>query len=372
MRAFTPLLVIMTGALGVTVAAQTPAVCLKGFYQRVSTGATSRGSNGTSAGKMLTRIDHESHRAWGIDKPDKRKHFIWGLQVVVQDQNLSTNESFTLQGHGEDPQDPNFPDPDDNFLNTDPIQLPPGSGTGAFLITTNFETPVQADNREDVFLGIGVAANSGWATDGVSLHINLGFQPSASFTVFDRGGAALGNTAPGNTYGYSWVTGSDALANSPRQYRIDALVATGCGNATGITNQTSYTISASPGTSSMFSGLNPDAADPPQNSGRKDDIGYLVTNEEWAEKPVAFLLSHAFLPADAPIGRGPGVWSIFPVGMIVVEVKLASAAGTASTVISFSDAMRKNLPDAVVWQCFCLNMKRGRLWAGGAVKQRFR
>ena len=369
---------VLTGlacaAFASTALAQTPPISVKGLYQRTSTGATSRGSNGSSAGQMLTRIEYDSHRGWGVANDALTVHQIWGAQMVIQDQQRSTREWYKIQGYGEDKAKPNFPDKNDNFLSTGQMQLPTGSGAGAWLISVTFKTAAKAPVGEDIFLGIEVPKPpANWPGDGVSLHINLGFQPSASFTTYDLAGpAGTRSLGAAGSYGYSWVNNANPLLNSPRQYRIDPFLTGGGGNAVAQTNQKNYTVSNSPNwTSSMFSALSPDIAGA-ANTGRADNIGYSVTHTQWKNHPVVFTLTPGFFPRNIPLPKpNTGVICADVRRIILLHVAVANASGRADVVLPIPAAARKLLKGSVVWQAFGVDVKNFLIRAGDCVRQKF-
>jgi hypothetical protein len=324
-----------------------------GTTASVNVSATSRGSNGGSAGAMLNRMEYDQYRAWGQDGSPKSLAFrtIHGFKANLQDQDASTQQKLDWVGYSEDSSNANFPDPAGLiFTSSQAWPFTATSGITSATIVSIFKTPVQVPAKGDVFVGLetDAVAGAGWPTDGVSVNITLGYQPTSSFTVFDLGGPALGTTGPRNTYGYSWImpaASNPPLANGPRQYLIDPLVLGGTGAATAVTNQTSFTSSnAAPGTTSFLSALNPDIKDPPLNATRADDIGYLVEHTLAAGNPVVFALAAKFAPFDIPLGAGSGVLSLDLGTFFIAGAAVGSAApaNQASIVYALPAAFRKD------------------------------
>src|SRR5688572_1057549 len=101
-------------------AATTQSYQIAGFTYRPDTSAASRGALSSLAGSILVRIDHDDYRDWGVSGDQPGKHDIRGVVLTVQDQDLATNESFTIEGYGENPAVADTPDPADRFLSTAP------------------------------------------------------------------------------------------------------------------------------------------------------------------------------------------------------------------------------------------------------------
>lgn len=296
-------------------------------YFNVSTGATTRGTVGVNAGQQLTRYDASDYVGIGkeVGTPLVTGFEIAGLTYVLQDQNDATPETYSLWAYSESPTNPNFP----NFLASDPVgvnsiptpgvalfsgvQASTGTAGGtisAYIYTVNFTTPVVYPAGLDLFLAVEHPAAAGWAaTDGGSVHINLGISPNfppPTVNTFDlKGPGVIGDGLTNNSYGYAHNTTNGALASGgARQYHIIPLVATtaGVGVALATTNQSSYPISnVAPGTASFFSALHPDGSNSPTTAGRVDDSHYMYFGAT-AGNLVFFLADLNASPVLVPLG----------------------------------------------------------------------
>lgn len=264
-----------------------------GYSYNCQVGATSRGSIGTAAGEVMTRIDGRHHAGWGTNTPGFRT--ITALFLIAQDQDaVNTPEVFDIRLYPEDPNNLGYPDLNAGVTYATGIPGPTtGNPIGAVALTVPPTTPGTGDSvpiqgNGSVFVSFVLPANAGWpATDGMSINIVLGFAPNASFTVFDTPGLAQGGTPPpttaasnpSNSHGLYRIGAGAALYSQRRQMFLDVAHSTSGGTALAITNQTSFTASnnppptgwgPAPGTASMMSGTNPDVVG--GNAGRVDDI----------------------------------------------------------------------------------------------------
>jgi hypothetical protein len=296
-----------------------------GFTFGTEASASSRGALGTFAGAILTRIDHDDYRDWGVSGDNPGKRDIRGVVVTVQDEDLATNEAFTIEGYGGLRSPANTPDPADHFLSSGPIAMPPGAGRGAFMMAITFTTPALADAGEDTFLGIAVPANVAWPSDGLALQLWYGVVVTG-FTIYDLPGHGMPASPAYATYAHN-VPSVSVLP--PMQFMVEPLLDETSGTATAVTNQTTFLPSNSaPGTASFFSALHPDAAAPPRNTGRFDDPGFRVHDPDLAGDPVLFFLSNAF---GASVYLGPGNEGTFCANPLVLVFAGASVASPRRT-----------------------------------------
>ena len=258
-----------------------------GLSYNVAISATSRGTIGTAAGENMTRIDGSEFAGWGTDTPGRRT--IRALYYNVQDQDAATPEVFDIKLYPEDPANPGFPDLANGVTYATGIAGPVGVGilaatkiTPPDVVGVGDSVPIQGGG--DVFVSWVLPANVGWpATDALSIHIILGYNPS-TFTVYDTPGLAQGGTPvpaanASNSHALARTGAGAAVYNGRRQMMLDILHNTSGGTALGITNQTTFVGSnnpppagfgPAPGTASMMSGTNPDCVG--GNIGRDDDI----------------------------------------------------------------------------------------------------
>lgn len=250
--------------------------------------ATSRGSVQGSAGEVMTRIDGDEIAGWGGTTAGVRT--IDALYFILQDQNaVSTPESVDILVYPEDPANPGFPDLSGAIVFATGVPGPPAPATGligavARLVTgPGVSVPIQGGG--DVFISFRFAAAPNWPSDGVSVQVMLGYQPSSSFTVFDTPNGSQGGSpppapsSPADSHGLSRIAAGPAVYNARRQHLVDIAHPGAGGVGLAITNQTSLTGSnnpppvgfgPAPGTANMLSGTNPDVSG--FNAGRVDDI----------------------------------------------------------------------------------------------------
>lgn len=328
-------------AVAASLAAQTPQPA--GFTFNVSVGATSRGAMANRAGELMFRFDSSDYAAIcrpaapPAGLPGSTQNLIDGVQFVLQDQYAASQEGYNLHIYTESATTPDYPTilagqpAGTSAISTVTGLLSPTSTTtsaAAWLISYTFTTPVAVPNNADAFVSVelqaSAAANTAatppyWPNDGLSIQINLGIQPGAAFTVFDlKGAAPIGQTSYGLVHD---VTNALFAYGGARQGQVDLLTTEpGRGVATAITNQATYTISnTAPGTASFFSALHPDAATPPFNGGRVDDLGFVYQN---ATLPVGSLVFYLidfgfapgglYLPLSAFMPGSTGVLCLSP------------------------------------------------------------
>jgi hypothetical protein len=257
-----------------------------GFSYNSAVGATSRGSVGTAAGEVMTRLDGSEHAGWGLGTAGSRT--ITSLFFVVQDQNAAASpETVDVVLYPEDPANPNFPDLTAGVVFATGV---PGPTTGTIAAVVQIITPttpvsVPITGGGDIFVSFVLPASAGWpATDGASIHVVLGYAPAPTFLTFDTPGLAQGGTpppagSPADSHGLARVGAGAAVYNARRHMFLDVAHGTSGGVGLAITNQTSYTASnnpppagfgPAPGTADFMSGSNPDVVG--GNPGRVDDI----------------------------------------------------------------------------------------------------
>ena len=353
-------------AVAASLAAQTPQPA--GFNFNVVAGATSRGAMANRAGELIFRFDSSDYVA--ICRPDappagspgSTQNLIDGVQFVLQDQYAVSQEGYNLHIYTESSTAPDFPTitagqpAGTTALSTVTGLLSPVSTTAspaAWLVSYTFTTPVAVPNNADAFVSVelqaSAAANTAatpsfWPNDGLSVQISLGIQPGPNFTVFDlKGAAPVGQTSYGLVHD---VTNALFAYGGARQGMMDLLTtASGRGVATAITNQATYTISnTAPGTASFFSALHPDAATPPFNGGRVDDLGFVYQNSAlpvgslvFYQVDLGFAPGNLFLPLSAFMPGSSGVLCLSP-NMQNIGLTVSSGAQTNFTFLVPSGA----------------------------------
>ncbi|MCA8950417.1 MAG: hypothetical protein KDE27_13000 [Planctomycetes bacterium] len=252
-----------------------------GILNNTDTSFTSRGSAtvpNTNPSVSFVRLDKEAYAGWGVNPATPGMREILGMNGVLQDQIDTTPDTYGLVVYTEDVANPNYPDVTTPVGSVGPISLPTGTSgaAAAWAINVNFTTPMLAPATGDVFLGVDMPQplTGTWPTDGVSCHAL--YYVSVTSGINDLPGGSHPTTSPEDNNG-GWYSAVSTLpptyTTTQRQWKLQPLVAGAAGVAGTITNQTSAPQSnAAPGTSSMASGLYPDAANPPLNAGRADDI----------------------------------------------------------------------------------------------------
>jgi len=319
-----------------------------GLSYNVTISATSRASVGILAGENMTRIDGEEFAGWGTNTPGRRT--ITSLIYNVQDQNAATAETFSIMLYPEDALLPGYPDLTAGVTYAANIAGPVGTGivantkiTPPDVVGVGDSVPIQGGG--DVFVSWVLPANAGWAaTDGLSIHIVLGFNPS-TFTVYDTPGLAQGGTPPpstalsnpSNSHGLYRIAAGPALYAQRRMNLLDVFHNTSGGTALGITNQTTYTPSnnpppagwgPAPGTASMMSGTNPDVVG--GNVGRADDIAMQFFRTGFGTGGlVVFVLDFGNFGPELPVSA----LGVTGTGVLCANLSTLSVLG-----ISFSNA----------------------------------
>lgn len=329
-------------------AAALAAVCLPaqqfvGFAHNLMSGATTRGAIAGGAGEVLARFDAGDYVGWGNASAGMR--LIQGVSLVVQDQDAAaTPETFDIRIYREDQAHPGYPLRSSGVTAVTGVAGPPAPSSGVLAASyrsLTFATPVSVPVGSDVFVGFAVAANNGWfASDGLSFHASLGYQPSATYTVFDLPGAAMGplatsNVAPDQSYQLSWSQSSGLMVYSPRRQLLVDLAVDGAGGCvTAQTNQLSYASSnGQDGTASFLSGLHPDVVDPAWNQGRADNLAYRFEDTTLADGSLVFYLAAlgGFGPELPLAGAVPG-----SSGVLCLHLANAATIGVGVTATGVS------------------------------------
>lgn len=266
---FLPLLALAAPALAQTTL---------GITTNVSGMASSRGSTSLANFNPVTvwsRIDKEKYAGWGYTDANPGFRAIRGMTYTLQDQDPTTQESYSLVFFTEDPARPNYPLVTAPVATVGPLPMfTAGSpAPAAWVITTAFATPALVPANADVFFGVELPApfNANF-TDGMSAHMVAG-------SVGLVGGLAdyPGASAPlGLGFGGYYEATTQTVAYSApirRQYLFDPILEVG-----GVALAQHYGDSLHqvannyPGTGCMFSSQYPDSASPPLNPGRADDL----------------------------------------------------------------------------------------------------
>jgi hypothetical protein len=206
----------------------------------------------------------------------------------------------------EDPSRPGYPDLQHPLGGLAGVPPTPGLLTVTVVV---FPTPVLAPVGRDLFVGVRVPAQPGSIGTGIYLAVLSG-TPSGS--TYDLPGAGLPSSPPeANNYRCyrDLVANTVTYGATSGQFLIDLLTLSPSGMPCAITNQASYSVSTiPPGTTTLLSGLHPDAASPARNAGRADDVAFMYTDVDLAPgNPVAFLAAFGGFGPIVPLdGIVPG------------------------------------------------------------------
>lgn len=304
----TPLAAAFPLALLLSAAATGQQLQFAGTMQRNQPGGFTRGSAGSNAGELLQRFDADDMRGFGIEPGFP------GVQVVrgIWMQAKTILPGFSDGGprlslYIEDPLRPNFPDLQSPLFvwNSAVGVSPPLAVNGDTYFA--LPTPVMVPIGQDLFVGYTVNASSG-PVNGRMINI---LPSSATSTTGDLPGAGMPLSPPeeAGIRLFRNLTTDAMHYEVGGQYMIELITATPSGFPTALTNQGNFNVGLTPpGGTSMLSGLHPDAAFPPRNAGRADDVGFLFTDQGMqAGDPVLFLASLSGFGPVTPLDQmAPG------------------------------------------------------------------
>lgn len=343
-----------------------------GASQTTSSVLFTRGSAGLGAGELIQRFDAEDWRGFGVDAGFQGFQLVGGVAFAGRDFGSNTiNGLVDVYLYAEDPATPNFPDLAAPLAHVDDVQLPPLFG----LATVYFPQPAQLPVGSDLFVGVRLkptTSNFG----GSRLAVVYGYALGSSYDL--AGGGMPTAPAVANSYRmFRNLTTNTVVPESRGQYMIELLTVTPSGAPTAITNQVNFGVSTvPPGTTSMLSGLHPDAAAPPANPGRADDVGFLFG--DWsmpALSPVVFIAAFAdfgpVVPLDTLVPGSLGSLCIDPAALFPLGVAPLTA-GSASLVTVIPAAVRPLLAgESWTQQAIALDPTTGTLRGSQCGKQHF-
>lgn len=369
---------VVTLALPATAAAQD----FMGILNNTDTSFTSRGSAtvpNTNLAIVFDRLDKEFYAGWGFDPVNPGMRQILGMHAWLQDQIGTTPETFQFMVFTESAVQPNFPDVSAPLGTIGPIPTPLNTAAAAIAweFTASFTTPLLAPASADVYVGVELPnpAVGTYPTDGMSCWAL--YYVSVTSGISDLPGTAHPTLPPelvgnGGWYVASPLTGP-LYAITPRQWKIEPIIAGATGVACTITNQTTAPSSnVAPGTSSQGSGLYPDALNPPLNIGRADDVaGRWFKSNTPNNTPVFFLLAFNFgpeIPASGMLAGSTGVLCADLTTLTVLGIQFTTN-NQAFQVISIPPAARAIIGGmTIVHQAAGLNAAGG-VDAGPCTKQ---
>jgi hypothetical protein len=323
-----------------------------GFNGAASVGATSRGGL-LGPGTAFARIDADDYIGWATDPAVPGARVITGIDCIVQDQDaVLTPELFDVGIYPEDPFAPGFPLGFAGVVGALGLPGPAAPAAGvvsAAYVAVAFGAPIVMPIGIDVFIGLVFPPALAWPADGISFQVVLGLPLGVAFPTFDMAGPAMGAPVapwtPANSYGAYAPLGGPAFYASRRQIWADIDSTAPGGVVTTMAAEATFPIAgAAPGTTSFMSGLHPDAAFPPLNPGRADDVGYVVNDDVAAAGSLVFFMADFGLGFELPMGLfSPGAVGTFclPTGIVTAIGFLAG--GTASNVLLIPPGARPGL-----------------------------
>ena len=321
-----------------------------GFNAAASIGATSRGGL-LGPGAAYARIDAEDYIGWATDPAFPGVRVITGIDCIVQDQDaVLTPEGFDVGIFPEGP--PGFPAPIGGVIGAIAVPGPVAPAVGvvaAAYVAVAFGPPILMPIGSDVFIGLIFPAAPAWPADGISFQVVLGLPLGAAFPTFDMAGPAMGPPVgpftPANSYGAYAPLGGVPFYGSRRQIWADIDSPAPGGVVTTMALEASFPIAAAaPGTTSFMSGLHPDAAFPPLNPGRADDVGCVVYDSVSPAGSPVFFLADFGLGFEIPLSFfSPGAVGTFCLPMGISTGLGFTAGGTASLVLAIAPGARPGL-----------------------------
>lgn len=364
-------IVVAVGAFCAVAAAQTTQPVPLGTFANTGTTWATRGgaaTPNTNPSVLFVRHDLEHYAGWTTGATIGTRD-IRGLNFVVQDQNLATQDTFALVVYQDDPLLPNFPDVVNNVVTSGNFVLPAGTGGGAYNASGNFATPLSLPATVDIYVGLQL--NAGWTisggqiTDGLSVWEIRAAAPTSPQPgqAWDEPGASISQASPDNTYGGYYCANPAAGPAYPvqTQYKITPTMDSSGGVGFAQTSQTNHVESTATsatgftvqyptaGTACMFSALYPDAASPPVGAGRADEIGQMYHNPRLPAGSLVFYLidigtfANPEIPASTFVPGSTGVNCLNLGTMQVLGFQIIGANGRSWNRATFPAAARQFL-----------------------------
>lgn len=387
---------------GAAIAAALPAQNRMGTFDNTGTTYATRGgaaAANTNPADLFVRLDKEKYAGFTTGlTPGTRE--ITGLNFVMQDQNLATQEPFNLIVYTESATTPNFPDVTTPVGLSGAFGLPIGTGGGAYNASANFATPLSAPAAGDVFVGLRFTTpwtiSGGQVTDGPSVWEIRGVVVTATGASYDLPGPGRPSAPPeegtfGGIYVPTTTTGPVGPAypiTAPTMYKISPVLPIAGGCATAVTNQANHVESTSAsvagftvqapgaGTACMMSGLHPDSANPPLNGGRADDIGAIYVNTAAnvpTGSPVFFLIDLGTFGPEIPVSAFiPGSTGVVCLNLGTAQTLAITLMGSGFTShVATFPASARSLLSGISWlrQTVGFNVTTGQAHAGPCTRQ---
>ncbi|HEX5054163.1 MAG TPA: hypothetical protein VFZ65_20460 [Planctomycetota bacterium] len=271
-------------ALALLTAPVMPQLAPAGSWLRLSTLTMSSGPNGPNGTEIIQRFDADQLRGFGIESGHPGVQVVRGARLLSQAFGSSIpNNNIAVTLYTEDPARPGYPD-----LSAPLAQVTNVPPVGTFGPTDAvFPTPGLAPIGRDVFVGVHLNPPAG--AFGTTVGLIYGYLSGSSSIVLP-GGAMPSSPPEANSFRlYRDVTNNALTYGTRAQYLIDLLIEGPSGMPTAV-----FIPGAAPGSTTLLAGLYPDATNPPFNSGRADNSGFIFSDVTITEgSPVAFLAAFA-------------------------------------------------------------------------------
>ncbi len=382
-----------------------------GTITNVGTTWATRGLSAASeqnAATLFTRYDSDAYAGYtSSSAPNVRQ--VVGVSFVLQDNDLSTQDSFNLVVWSGDPANPNYPDVTSGMVSGGlPFAFPVGSGGGAFFANANFATPVTLPATEDVY--VGLQFNSAWTiaggqiTDGLSIwecQQQAPTTPQTGQSWDEPGGGAVGLPMPEDTNFSGYYVAATNPATPPTyqtensMFKIEPVIPGSGGVAGALTNQVTHPESTltsaagfqvqvpGAGTACMHSALFPDAATPSVGAGRADDLVQFFRDDTIpVGSPVFFLIDLGqFNPVEIGLDQfvpgSTGVtclnFSAANLGFVpTAAVTVGTATENRAHLVTQFPATARPLLSGVSWvrQAIAIDVTTNTLHATACTRQR--
>lgn len=301
------LLSLRTVALVATLTCVVSAQSDQTFIQHYdgTTDATSRGGAGATAEKgLLQRIPGDQLCG---------RTAISRFSFIVQDQNATTSESYTVEVRRNDSAAPGTPNITAGGLlgSIGPISITfVGTGIAVAAVTETFSTPLAlppetgVSPADDLYVGLRLPLNPGWTADAISLHTSGAFFVPAAAGEQMRA-TAVGYSGAAGVAGLGWdvnfTASTKALGSANRSWNIatqfvDEVVQPFASNAAVFTGVV-YNGTAGSGTGLNpnfgYAGIFPDTV-------RGDQPGWQVGSTQGAGVAMSVISTGTFAPFSVP------------------------------------------------------------------------
>ena len=270
------------------------------IYPEVTSFTSRAGVAGGEDGDILLQVDASHFRGvcQTVDGSGAVVGRVNAIRLLIQDQDSSTQESYTLCGIPEAGGGGPDPDPTNEHWRIGPFMLPPGgAGPSAWDITQSLATPFDGVPQDETFYyGAGVGPNALWTMDGVSTHM----APYTAGSGGDDPRTSGNHPAPDVTFSISRPGGPgtmgtvDPQTSTPRTHRYYLITE-------GSVLNWGADISSNPVPRSANPGFGVGGMYPRNNAGFQDGVVVRVTDSGAAGGIVFYNASTNFSTTGTPV-----------------------------------------------------------------------